>query len=323
MTQAPTTDTLSGILGELRLTGALCCKGTFARPWGLRGPDADVPLFHFVYEGSCVLTQGEQEYTLEAGDLMLLPHGHGHLLYDGSCQHAVSIDALLPERGGPGVHHIAIGDGPVSMRSVCGIFFIEQRMILPFWSALPAVIHIKREELAQGGWWPGILDGLSDELEVAAPGATLMATKMSEIVFLLALRCFLSRSFAPSEGWFYALQEPRLGRAIHVIHRHYGKPWTLEQLAKKAGMSRSVFAAAFKQHTGESPISYLTITRIRQAVRMLQEGLWELKEIASMVGFRSYVGFHNAFKRIHQCTPGELREELAQEHPTHPAQLTL
>lgn len=309
--RAPLTDEWSGILRELRFSGALCCSGRFAEPWGISGPKGQAPLFHFVHKGQCALTHQGDTWLLKAGDLAILPHGDSHTFYDGNTTQLTPLASLLPKQKKTSVHHIRLGEGPDTTRSICGIFFIEKLLTPPFWSALPPVIHIQQQELARNAWLPGMLDGLFQELEHAGPGGLLLATKMSEVVFLLALRCFLERSFSTASGWLYALQEPRLRRALHAIHTRYAQPWTLEELASQAGMSRSLFAATFKEHTGESPMSYLTSTRMRQAANMMKDGSWELKEIASHVGFRSQVGFHNAFKRTYNTTPGAFRTQLS------------
>lgn len=308
MTTSP--DPLSLMLRELRFSGALCVSGVFSAPWGLRGPDADVPLFHFVHEGQAVISLGETVHYVEPGDLVVFPRGSSHTIHDGSGKRCTPIDELLPQRKTPGVHRIALGEGPITTRTVCGIFFIDEKMMLPFWSSLPTTLHIQRDELARQGWLPGLLKSLADELESASLGATVLATKMSEVVFLLALRCYLERSATHATGWLYALQEPRLGRVMSAIHGECERHWTLAELATLAGMSRSVFSATFKQHTGESPMSYLTLIRMRQAIRLMASGRWELKEIGEKVGFHSYIGFHNAFKRMYHCTPGHYREQF-------------
>jgi len=314
-------DLLGKILEDLRFSGLLCCSGRFASPWGLQGAKAFFPLFHYIQKGHCHLLVEKEHHHLEQGDLVMFPHGTSHTLHDGSMKNIVPLNQVLPMHKQKKTRSwqrelITIGEKDFDTQTLCGIFFIDKLANIPFWQALPSVIHIKKAELAQHAWLPECLSRLFIEAGSSMPGASTMAAKMSELVFLFALRTYVTKQGNASKGWMYALQEPKLSKALWLIHTDFPNQWTLEELATQSGMSRTSFASTFKKHTGLTPIHYLTSTRIRHATRMIQSGNWELKEIAFAVGFQSIVGFHNAFKRIHKLTPGAYRKQIQTKHVT-------
>lgn len=317
MPTIPLPDLLGRLMQDLRFSGVLCSTGQFVKPWGLSGKSVSMPLFHYIREGSCILTLNGEKRRVAQGDLVVLPRGHSHLLSDGSGLNVHDVQTLLRQRDEAGRYQVKIGEGVSSTRLICGIFTIDKQIDIPFWNSLPPIIHIQQNELQDSRWLPGMLDFLYEESAGTSQGSSLMMSKISEMIFLLALRTFLERNQHSQAGWLQAIQEPRLRRALWLIHTRYAEPWTLEQLAKDVGMSRALFASTFKKTTAESPIQYLTKVRMQQAVRMIQSSKYELKEIAYHIGFHSHVGFHNAFKRFFGVTPGAYRHQQKSKKNDH------
>ncbi|HEY5412191.1 MAG TPA: AraC family transcriptional regulator, partial [Caulobacteraceae bacterium] len=118
-----------------------------------------------------------------------------------------------------------------------------------------------------------------------------------------ACRLYLAQKTATGVGWLYALREPQISIAIEAIHRRPAHPWTLDELARLAVMSRSTFARRFRERVGDTPIAYLARWRMLLATRRLIDSRDTLSEIALSLGYDSENAFNTAFKRIMGCSP--------------------
>ncbi|TNE50258.1 MAG: AraC family transcriptional regulator [Deltaproteobacteria bacterium] len=306
-----TFDVLGLLMKSLKFQAVFCCQGDFYGAWAVEGSGSEHPIFHYVRKGPIVLTMGEESLRLDTGDLVVLPGGCGHRLGDGSSRDAVSLDEVIAGAAQvPGTYQLTIGAEGEHTGLYCGVFFVEQTFGIPGWSSLPSWLHLTQRELSHHPWLPMLLEGLSHEAGSSVPGGSFLATKMAEMVFLLAFRYHVEHAPSSEVGWAAALQEPRLSKALWLIHSAFGQPWTLAQLAKEAGLSRTLLATQFKDAMGMSPMSYLNQVRMLQARQMLMDNA-SIKEVAHRVGFASTVGFHNAFKRTFQTTPGACRNSEA------------
>jgi len=97
------------------------------------------------------------------------------------------------------------------------------------------------------------------------------------------------------------------------MHQSPAHPWSVEALARAAGMSRSAFAQRFKSKVGEAPLEYLTGWRMYKAGSLLRQGELGIAEIASAVGYESAGAFNRVFHRRHAQTPGEFRRAASTE----------
>jgi AraC-like DNA-binding protein len=108
----------------------------------------------------------------------------------------------------------------------------------------------------------------------------------------------------PDRGWVAGLRDPLLGQALAAFHDDPGAPWSLESLAAEAGMSRSAFAARFRDLLDEPPMAYVTAWRMDVAARLVRERELSLARVAERVGYQSEAAFNRAFRRAHEMTPG-------------------
>lgn len=115
--------------------------------------------------------------------------------------------------------------------------------------------------------------------------------------------------FAP--GWVTALTDRRVAKAIRAVHADLARPWTVAEMAREAGVSRSSFAAAFRSAVGESPLDYVTSWRIYRAKVLLSSSDESLAEIASRVGYDSDTALSRAFKRKVGMPPGTFRRTMS------------
>jgi transcriptional regulator GlxA family with amidase domain len=105
-------------------------------------------------------------------------------------------------------------------------------------------------------------------------------------------------------GVLLGLSDPRLSKAIEVMHKHPETSWSLEQLAQHAGMSRARFAAHFRKVVGVTPFDYLTDWRLGIVQNMLRKGN-SLKLIATAVGYANATALTRVFTQRLGTSPTE------------------
>ncbi|MEZ7125041.1 AraC family transcriptional regulator [Nonomuraea sp. AD125B] len=300
-------DLLSELLAPLRLEGVFHSRWTARSPWGVAGEAEDCALLHYVQAGTCTVElPGHAPVRLAAGDLVVFPHGTAHRLADAPGRATVPLASLLPARPPGGVRTVRI-DGPgAATTMLCGGLHYDPAAAAPLYRALPPVLVLERAALRRQPLLAGTLDGLAREWDQSAPGQTLVALRAFELAFVLALRAALG-ALADGEPILRALRHPSVGPALLAVHRRFAEPWTLDRLAAEAGMSRSAFAAAFRELVGVAPMRHLTARRLQEAARLLAGTALPHHAVARRVGYRSEVGFHLAFKREYGLTPGDYR----------------
>ncbi|MFF4189764.1 AraC family transcriptional regulator [Nonomuraea sp. NPDC001831] len=316
-------DLLSALLAPLRLEGVFHSRWQAGSPWGVAGEGEDCALLHYVHEGTCAVElPGAEPVLLRAGELAVFPHGSAHRLGDRPGRPAVPLAAVLPERPQGGVSTVELGGPGERTVLLCGGLHYDRAAISPIYRALPPVLVLDRATLERHGLLGGTLGRLAGEWDLAEPGATLVALRAFELVFVLALRAAVGEMAELPDGSpvLRALRHPAIGAALHAVQTRFAEPWTVESLAAEAGMSRSAFAATFRELVGEAPIRHLTARRMQEAARLLSETTLAHSRIGERVGYHSAVGFHLAFRQQYGTTPGDYRRRTAPG--THPAQPT-
>lgn len=312
-------DLLTDALQSFHLGSALLYRGDVTAPWGIQFTphswEADACL-HFVVAGCCIMeVEGipGPPVTLNAGDLVILPHGHAHILRDsaqGSPAAPVrSIESL--ETGGYCATGILLyGGGGEETQLICGKFFFQGGVTNPLLRSLPPVLLVRGEMGKAVQWLAGTLEFLACEASSDRPGAATVLARLSDILFIQAIRAYLIQMPSEEQGWLRAMTDPEIAPALQAFHRAPADTWTVETLARRACLSRSVFAARFTERMGEPPLQYLTRWRIHLAVGLLQDSDRTLAEIAERVGYASEAAFSKAFKRWTGSAPGTYRRRL-------------
>ncbi|WP_246090981.1 AraC family transcriptional regulator [Nonomuraea deserti] len=301
-------DLLSELLGPLRLRGVFRSRWTARAPWGVTGEREDCALLHYISEGACTVElPGAEPVLLGAGELAVFPHGTGHRLGDAPGSPAVPLDSLLPGRE-PGLARRVSIDGPGPLTAVlCGGLHYDAAAAAPLYRALPQMLVLDRAAIAGESLLGDMLDRLAGGWDGGEPGLEIVALRAFELAFVLALRAALA-NLSEGEPILRALRHPAVGAALLAVQTRFAEPWTVESLAEESGLSRSAFAAAFRELVGEAPMRHLTARRMQEAARLLAESTLPHSRIARRVGYQSTVGFHLAFKQWHGLTPGEFRK---------------
>ncbi len=167
--------------------------------------------------------------------------------------------------------------------------------------SLPPIVHIRKESDKAAMRWS--LQRMREELSDPQPGGSLIAQQLAYMMLVQALRLHLADSARGSVGWLFALADKQMSAAITCMHDEPGHPWTLQKLAERVGMSRSVFALRFKETVGATPMEYLTRWRMVLAGDRLKNSDDSISAIACSLGYESESAFGKAFRRVMSCSP--------------------
>lgn len=266
-------------------------------------------MFHIVREGSgFVEVEGFEPNELREGDLIIVLDDLNHSVVDQPGRPTIqSADLVTDHSLSAAPPAVNFGDGERKLRLICGMLQFENRGFNPAFAALPPFILIRRDDGPPNDWLQANLFHIIREAESGRPGSDQLLSRLTELLFVETLRCYLKTLPAEQIGWFAALEDPIVGRALHLIHADPGHRWTVAELARRAGASRSSFSARFAELLEMAPMAYTTRWRIRVAMKLLADPRLSLSEVASTVGYESESAFHRAFKRECGVPPATYR----------------
>ena len=293
-------DPLSEILA---FVGARCeVAGGFTAggDWGIRFPRPDAIKFGVVAAGACWMRVDglAAPQTLQAGDVFFVKGDRAFDLL--SDLDVAPLDAREVFRDAPD-SMASLGDGTDVLYLGGHVELDEMRRELLL-DELPPVIHVAgNSEHAAGLQW--LAREVVAEVQNKQAGAGLSTASLAQLLFVRVLRAHLESGGRANIGWLRGLGDPRIARVIALMHSDPARNWHLGDLAKAAGMSRSVLAARFKAVCGVPPLTYLTDWRMRLAVRALEDGSMPVSKIAETLGYASVSAFSNAFKRVTGTSP--------------------
>lgn len=301
-------DVLTNVLNKLRIRGRVFCSTDLSTPWAMSIEQDNRAYFHVVESGGAWLTLegAKKALPLASGDLVLMPHGHGHTLCGGSKTKPVPLERLLKRRPA-GQQNLRHGGGGDETHLICGSFEFESGIENPLLQLLPPLIHIRSYSGRTSEWLELTLKLLTNEARQTRQGSEAILTRLSDVVFVQAVRAWIEQQPEDQGGWLGALRDPKIGAALALIHREPERAWSVVSLSSEVGMSRSSFAARFTTKVGQPPLSYLTRWRMLLAADLLQDDLLTVREVAGRVGYQSDPSFHKAFKRQFGISPGVYR----------------
>lgn len=305
-------DVLSDVLRSVRLTGAVYFDFDLSSPWVAEAPPSSeiaaivmpgaqrVIEYHLIARGTCWgHVVGEPPILLKEGDLILFPQGDPHVMSSAPGMRAGPDMSLFvrPTTPLPLVYERG-GGGPDRTRLVCCFLGCDDRPFNPLLTALPRTIHLSGPgSEATAGWLPTLLHIAVRESGSARAGRDNVLARMSELMFVEAIRRYLETLPAAQTGWLAGLRDPVTGQALAALHGEPASAWTVESLARAVGVSRSVLADRFAAIVGQPPMQYLALWRMQLASRRLLEGE-QVAEVATAVGYESEAAFSRAFKKL-------------------------
>lgn len=303
------TDPLGEVLHFLRMSTTNYSRCEFAAPWALVLPAFEhTMMFHAVMSGRCWLeVEGEEPLLLQPCDLALVPHGEGHRLANEPGVAGPSLFDLPREQISERYEVLRQDGGGAPTRLICGTARLDHPAAQRLIRLLPRVIRFEDTRWPEMGWIQSTLRLMAAEAKELRPGGETIITRLADVLVIQVIRSWIEHDPAARTGWLGALRDPRIGRAITLIHRDPADAWSVATLASAVAMSRSAFSARFTDLVGESPMQYVTRWRMQLALSWLRNDGAAVGELAMRLGYRSEAAFSRAFKRAIGVSPGAVR----------------
>jgi transcriptional regulator GlxA family with amidase domain len=185
----------------------------------------------------------------------------------------------------------------------------EPRLSQIFLSGLPPVFKVSIRNDASGRWLENSIRFSVNEADISRAGGEAVMAKLSEVLFVETLRAYIAHLPEEQTGWLAGARDPEIGKTLALMHRNPAHPWTIAELAKEAGISRSVLAERFRHYLDTAPMAYLTRWRLQLGAQMLASTSYSVAQIAAEVGYESEAAFNRAFKREFEEPPARFRTQ--------------
>jgi AraC-like DNA-binding protein len=247
--------------------------------------------------------------ALEAGDLVIFPHGDAHVIENGSPSRTVDLSQELAKIFSQGLRLWRSGGGGETTRFICGYMACEPRLSQVFLSGLPRVFKISIRNDASGRWLENSIRFSVNGADASRAGGEAVLAKLSEVLFIETLRGYIAGLPAEQTGWLAGARDAEVGKTLALMHRTPSHPWTIASLAKEVGVSRSVLAERFRHYLHKSPMAYLTSWRLQMGADLLTSTSRSVVEVAAEVGYESEAAFNRAFKREFGTPPARFRSQ--------------
>jgi AraC-like DNA-binding protein len=314
-------DPLSDVLRSVRLMGGVFLDGQFTAPWSVISrisPEECRPYmprpgqvigFHVVLEGRLLIsTDGQPPFEVRAGEIVLLPRNDSHRLASAPGLPTVSAHRLIQASDDGGLLRVVHGGGGAPTRIICGFLGSEQHYNALI-TTLPRILKLDVREGASRDWVEASVRFAADELIRGGLASSGVMARLSELLLVEAVRNYAASLGAEETGWLKGVTDPQIGRALALIHGDIAKPWSADDLARAAALSRSAFMERFSALIGMPPMRYLKTWRLQTARLQLRETAVTIAQLAHAVGYESEEAFSRAFKRAYGLPPARWREQ--------------
>jgi AraC-like DNA-binding protein len=339
-------DALSDVLRAIRLSGAVFMTADFSSPWSVGSalpsqlatlmPAADhCAVFHVLADGRCWIDmEGLAPMQINAGDALVFPRGDPHVMRSDTSLAPTSVVSLLPRPPYRGVLRLSYGGAGKEARLISG-YLNSDLKLNPLFSSLPKLLYLRHgggsvvmTSVGDGAvnsqaippdaaaWLRVTVRHMIVEATAPRPGQLTILARLAELLLVEMLRLYVQERSAGQAGWLFGVRDPHMGRVLALMHDDPSKAWTVETLAREAGISRSGLAARFLALIGTSPMRYLCGWRMHLARQLLRDGGLPIPEVAARVGYKSQYAFNRAFKRCVGVPPAAWRKT---ETTTRPA----
>lgn len=319
-------DALSDVLQLVRLGGAVYLHGEFTAPWSVAGranaelcstflPQTErIISYHLVTSGSCwakLPDEPDSAMEVHAGELLVVPQGEDHIMASSLDLDPAPAGPMYSEhlKTAPGeLLRLSYGGGGATTRLLCGFIACDETASNPLIAMLPRLFKVDMRNDPRSAWLESSLQFAAAEAADWRAGSSIVLGKLSELLFVEAVRHCIESMPNANEGWLAGVRDRFVGRALALIHAQPAHAWTVEELAQSVGLSRSAFSQRFADIVGQPPMQYLTRWRLQLAAKELTGASKPLLAIAAQVGYESEAAFNRAFKREFGVPPASWRK---------------
>ena len=299
-------DVLADVLDTLRFRGSIFFRSKLAAPWGMSLQKLKNPRFHIALSGDCFIgvdVDNNKVINIKDMDIVLLPHGEMHWIADQPGRNLIPSEKAgdACELGMP-----LFQKGDITNKLICGLIDYEKDMLHPLIDSLPSALHFSGIKHNDSIWMTVLL--IDAEMEKEQSSQTSIIDRLTEVLFMQLLNRHMNEN-KEITGFFAALHDKRIHRALELIHREPQFQWTLDLLVEQVNMSRATLIRQFKQTIGVSPMTYLLNWRMTKAYHLLKQSNSTVEQIAEEVGFSTARTLTKAFHRHYGMTPSELRRK--------------
>jgi AraC-like DNA-binding protein len=307
---------LADFIYHVRLSGAIFMLGEYRAPWAFESPPSEqlrgllskgferlIP-FHAIRTGSAWVETGEMRHRLEVGDLAVISQASQHRVGAGVVE-AIPIGHLVPPLPWSAMPVVRIDGGGERTEIVCGYFRCDEPLFNTVLRYLPPLFVVRPQGPAADFFSATMNYVLAQPVGVEA----VLNARLPELLLAEALRLFSET--AEAGGWLAATLDPVIGRSLALVHADPIHDWTIEELARESGTSRTVLAERFNRVLQQTPMQYLAEWRMQIAADLLRSSTFKIADIAQRVGYGSDAAFSRAFRRHVGRWPAEFRETAA------------
>jgi AraC-like DNA-binding protein len=293
--------TAGDVLSAMRLAGGVILDAEFRGRWSILSSfpagfcsqffpvRGSLISYHFVREGKLsAFAGGVEAQEVGPGSILLFPRNEDHRLFNSDIPPVNASDYVAPpDEDGPAT--LRLGDGDPIVRIYCG-FLSATSLHNPLLDRLPSMLVV-RPDGSRAAWVDASMRFAAD----AANEDPSLVGKIAELMFAEAVQLYLD-DHDEERRLADALADPSLARALDYIHAHYAEDIEVDEIAREAGLSKTVLGERFVELLGEPPIRYCARYRMRKAADLLETGA-TADEAACAVGFSSAASFTRSFKR--------------------------
>jgi len=302
-------DPLSELLRVAGVRGSLISRAALTPPYGVSCPPQPRAIFHVPAWGTAWVRAGDSAVQLGPGDVAVLPRGAAHIVSDQRIRAPPPIDRW-PRRHEPGELPCLHDERPEpDLDLLCGAYRLGAPADRWITDAMPELMVV-RGSASTEAYLHATVQLLRGEVATGGPGATIVSDRLVEVLVVHIVRGWARAAPGDHPGWLAGIADPHMGPLLAEIHRRPAEPWSLHDMARAAGLSRTRFVERFTRRVGCSPGSWLTEWRMSVAQRMLRHGA-SVSEAAEAAGYASEASFTRAFKRVAGATPTAWRAQSA------------
>jgi AraC family transcriptional regulator, alkane utilization regulator len=240
----------------------------------------------------------------------MMPNDEPHVMGSDLQMKPVAADTLVKPAADHTLLRIEHGGGGETTRFVCGFLACDKRLCRPVLEALPHMLRVPFGDDPAAAWFKSLLRLGAHETSARRPGSDTVLAKLSELLFVEAIRRYSEVMPVEQTGWLAGLRDRFVGRALTLMHQKPGHAWTVDALANEVGLSRSALAQRFTELIGQPPMQYLTRWRLTVAAQRLRTDGASLAVVAEQIGYDSEAAFNRAFKREFGVPPATWRRTL-------------